>query len=51
MKGMSSGDYVDLRTEEILDKILRKAVKEYDSKNWYQKIRDYIKMYINILRL
>ena len=39
--------YAHAQTNKVLDKILKQAIKEYDSKNWYQKIRDYI---INILR-
>ena len=40
--------YNNLLTENMLDDILKKAVKEYDSKSWYQRFRDYIKKHIII---
>lgn len=40
-------EYVDLRTEEILDKALKQAIKEDDPRKWYQRMRDYIKKIIN----
>ena len=42
--------YAHAQTNKVLDKILKQAIKEYDSKNWYQKIRDYIKKYINLIQ-
>ena len=36
--------------DNTIDDILKKAVREYDSKSWYQRIRDYIKKNITILR-
>lgn len=39
-----------MESDIILDSLLKQAIKEYDSKVWYQKLAVYIKRIINILR-